>query len=63
LSPKVRIALPAASCFGKTSARYCCFSKDLVESAPATVLQAVLKEAAESAKAELEAVGAKVEIK
>ncbi len=38
-------------------------AKDLVESAPATVLEAVPKEAAESAKAELEAVGAKVEIK
>ncbi|RME34555.1 MAG: 50S ribosomal protein L7/L12 [Thermoflexia bacterium] len=38
-------------------------AKDLVESAPATVLEGVAKEAAESAKAELEAVGAKVEIK
>jgi len=38
-------------------------AKDLVESAPATVLESVPKEAAESAKAELEAVGAKVEIK
>ena len=38
-------------------------AKDLVESAPATVLEAVPKEAAESARAELEAVGAKVEIK
>ncbi len=38
-------------------------AKDLVESAPATVLEAVPKETAESAKAELEAVGAKVEIK
>lgn len=38
-------------------------AKDLVESAPATVLEAVPKEAAESAKAELEAVGARVEIK
>jgi large subunit ribosomal protein L7/L12 len=38
-------------------------AKDLVEGAPATVLEAVPKEAAESAKAELEAVGAKVEIK
>lgn len=38
-------------------------SKELVESAPATVLEAVPKEVAESAKAELEAVGAKVELK
>ncbi|MCS7283673.1 MAG: 50S ribosomal protein L7/L12 [Anaerolineae bacterium] len=38
-------------------------AKDLVESAPATVLEGVAKGVAESAKAELEAVGAKVEIK
>lgn len=38
-------------------------AKDLVESAPTTVLEAVPKGAAESARAELEAVGAKVEIK
>lgn len=37
-------------------------AKDLVESAPATVLEAVPKEAAENARSELEAVGAKVEI-
>jgi large subunit ribosomal protein L7/L12 len=38
-------------------------SKDLVEGAPNTVLQAVNKEAAEDAKAKLEAEGATVEIK
>jgi len=38
-------------------------SKTLVESAPSTVLQAVKKEAAEDAKAKLEAEGATVEIK
>jgi large subunit ribosomal protein L7/L12 len=38
-------------------------SKDLVEGAPNTVLQAVSKEAAEDAKAKLEAEGAMVEIK
>ena len=38
-------------------------AKDLVESAPAPVLQAVGKEAAEEAKAKLEAEGAAAEIK
>lgn len=38
-------------------------AKDLVEGAPSTVLEAVTKEAAEDAKAKLEAEGAKVEIK
>jgi len=38
-------------------------AKDLVESAPATVVTAVTKEAAAEAKAALEAAGAKVEIK
>ncbi|MGC8779583.1 MAG: 50S ribosomal protein L7/L12 [Anaerolineae bacterium] len=38
-------------------------AKDLVESAPATVLTAVSKEAAADAKAKIEAEGAKVEIK
>lgn len=38
-------------------------AKDLVDSAPATVLEAVSKEAAEDAKAKLEAEGAVVEIK
>ncbi len=38
-------------------------SKSLVESAPSTVLQAVNKEAAEDAKAKLEAEGATAEIK
>ncbi len=38
-------------------------AKDLVEGAPATVLEGVPKEAAENARAELESAGAKVEIK
>ena len=38
-------------------------AKDLVESAPAPVLQAVAKDAASDAKAKLEAEGATVEIK
>lgn len=38
-------------------------AKDLVESAPAPVLQAVSKEAAEDAKKQLEAEGAQVDIK
>ncbi len=38
-------------------------AKDLVESAPAPVLQAVAKEAAQEAKAQLEAEGAGVDIK
>ncbi len=38
-------------------------AKDLVESAPAPVLQAVAKDAAADAKAKLEAEGASVEIK
>lgn len=38
-------------------------AKDLVESAPATVLDGVSKEVANDAKAKLEAEGAKVEIK
>ena len=38
-------------------------AKDLVESAPATVLSAVTKEAAATAKQEMEAEGAVVEIK
>ncbi|MEZ4710514.1 MAG: 50S ribosomal protein L7/L12 [Caldilineaceae bacterium] len=38
-------------------------AKDLVESAPAPVLQAVSKEAAEDAKKQLEEEGAKVDIK
>lgn len=38
-------------------------AKDLVESAPAPVLQAVTKEAAEDAKSKLEAEGASVDIK
>ena len=38
-------------------------SKELVDSAPSTVLQGVSKEAAEEAKAKLEAEGATVEIK
>ncbi len=38
-------------------------AKDLVDSAPATVLEAVSKEVAEDAKAKLEAEGAVVEIK
>lgn len=37
-------------------------AKDLVESAPAPVLEAVSKEAAEDAKAKLEDAGAKVEL-
>ena len=38
-------------------------AKDLVESAPSTVMEAVTKEAAEDAKAKLEAEGAVVEVK
>ncbi len=38
-------------------------AKDLVESAPSTVMEAVGKEAAEDAKTKLEAEGAKVEVK
>ena len=38
-------------------------AKDLVESAPANVLDAVGKEVAENAKAKLEEAGAKVEVK
>ncbi|HHS97417.1 MAG TPA: 50S ribosomal protein L7/L12 [Chloroflexi bacterium] len=38
-------------------------AKELVESAPATVLEAVPKEMAEDAKAQLEAAGATVELK
>jgi large subunit ribosomal protein L7/L12 len=38
-------------------------AKDLVESAPANVLEAVGKEAADDAKAKLEEAGAKVEVK
>jgi large subunit ribosomal protein L7/L12 len=38
-------------------------AKDLVESAPATVLEAVSKEAAADARGKLEAEGAKVEVK
>ena len=38
-------------------------AKDLVESAPAPVLQAVTKDAANDAKAQLEAEGAAVEVK
>jgi large subunit ribosomal protein L7/L12 len=38
-------------------------AKDLVESAPATVLTAVSKEAAAEAKAKIEAEGAKAEVK
>ncbi len=38
-------------------------AKDLVESAPTPVMEAVYKEAAEEAKAKLEEAGAKVEIK
>ena len=38
-------------------------AKDLVESAPATVLEAVSKDAAADAKSKLEAEGAKVEVK
>ena len=38
-------------------------SKDLVDGAPSTVLEAVAKEAAEDAKARLEAAGAVVEVK
>lgn len=38
-------------------------AKDLVESAPAPVLQAVSKEAAEDAKKQLEAEGAQVDVK
>jgi large subunit ribosomal protein L7/L12 len=38
-------------------------SKDLVDGAPSTVLQAVSKEVAEDAKAKLEAEGASVQVK
>ncbi len=38
-------------------------SKDLVDSAPSTVLEAVAKEAAEDAKSKMETAGAVVEIK
>jgi len=38
-------------------------AKDLVESAPATVLEAISKEAAADAKTKLEAAGAAVEVK
>ncbi len=38
-------------------------AKDLVESAPATVMEAVPKEMAENAKSELEGAGATIEIK
>jgi len=38
-------------------------AKELVEQAPATVVEGVSKEAAEDAKSKLEAEGAKVEIK
>ncbi|HLV36508.1 MAG TPA: 50S ribosomal protein L7/L12 [Spirillospora sp.] len=38
-------------------------AKDLVESAPSTLLEGVAKQTAEDAKAKLEAEGAKVEIK
>ena len=38
-------------------------AKELVESAPSTVKEAIDKEAAENAKKDLEAVGAEVEIK
>lgn len=38
-------------------------AKDLVESAPAAILEKVTKEAAEKAKEQLEAVGAKITIK
>ena len=38
-------------------------AKDLVDSAPSTVMEAVAKEAAEDAKAKLDAAGAVVEIK
>jgi large subunit ribosomal protein L7/L12 len=38
-------------------------SKDLVDGAPSTVLEAVAKEAAEDAKSKLEAAGAAVEVK
>ncbi|RMG80088.1 MAG: 50S ribosomal protein L7/L12 [Chloroflexi bacterium] len=38
-------------------------AKDLVESAPATILEGVTKEAAEDAKKKLEEEGAKVEVK
>ncbi|GAB4514321.1 MAG: 50S ribosomal protein L7/L12 [Anaerolineae bacterium] len=38
-------------------------AKDMVEGAPATVVEGVSKEAAEDAKSKLEAEGAKVEIK
>jgi large subunit ribosomal protein L7/L12 len=37
-------------------------AKDLVESAPVTVMEAVSKEAAEDARAQLEAAGAAVEL-
>jgi large subunit ribosomal protein L7/L12 len=38
-------------------------SKDLVDGAPSTVLEAVAKEAADDAKAKLETAGAVVEVK
>jgi large subunit ribosomal protein L7/L12 len=38
-------------------------SKEMVDGAPSTVLEAVAKEAAEDAKAKMEAAGAVVEIK
>jgi large subunit ribosomal protein L7/L12 len=38
-------------------------AKELVDSAPTTVLQGVTKEAAEDARAKLEAEGATVEVK
>jgi large subunit ribosomal protein L7/L12 len=38
-------------------------AKDVVDSAPATIMEAVTKEAAEEAKAKLEEAGAVVEIK
>ena len=38
-------------------------SKELVDSAPSTVLEAVAKEAAEDAKSKLEAAGAVIEVK
>jgi large subunit ribosomal protein L7/L12 len=38
-------------------------AKDVVDSAPATIMEAITKEAAEEAKAKLEEAGAVVEIK
>jgi large subunit ribosomal protein L7/L12 len=38
-------------------------SKDLVDGAPSTVLEAVAKEAAEDARSKMEAAGAVVEVK